>query len=264
MPGQPKWLEAVDLQRLAPPSATAYFFDVDGTLLNIKPQPEDVVADDDLRNLLLRLMSAANGALAFVSGRRIDDIDRIFKPLTFPSIGLHGMECRYPNGSLSRGDNPAIALVRPAIADFVAARSGLRLEDKGEAIAVHFRQAPEYGGEVGLFLESLAKGSDLSVQPGKMVAELKHRGSDKATGIATLLAVPPFFGRRPIFFGDDLTDESGFAFINAQGGHSVRIGDAGLTKALYHVPTPAALLSMLQRLVGDQRLGLVNEEGTWS
>jgi len=249
-------LQDGDLQRLAPPSNTAYFFDVDGTLLDIKPRPEDVVADDILRDLLVRLMRAADGALAFVSGRRIDDIDRIFKPLTFPIAGLHGMEIRYPDGSHKRDDNPAIASVRPAILNFVASHPGLRLEDKGEALAVHFRQAPEYSNEVGHFLQNLARESGLSMQPGKMVAELKSSCHDKAEGIALLLGTAPFCGRKPIFFGDDLTDESGFSFVNAQDGHSVRIGgkEEG-TQARYYLPDPASLLRALRQLMGEPRNG---------
>lgn len=250
---KPHPLQDGDLQSLAPPSNTAYFFDVDGTLLDIKPRPEDVIADDILRDLLVRLMRAANGALAFVSGRRIDDIDRIFKPLIFPIVGLHGMEIRYPDGSHERDDNPAIASVRPAIVNFVASRPGLRVEDKGGALAVHFRQAPEYGNEVGNFLRNLARErSGLSMQPGKMVAELKSSCHDKAKGIALLLGTAPFCGRKPIFFGDDLTDESGFSFVNAQDGHSVRIGgkEEG-TQARYQLPDPASLLRALRQLIGE-------------
>ena len=102
--------------------------------------------------------------------------------------------------------------------------SRLKTGGQGAALAVHFRQTPELTHEVLEFLGALAQQSGLAVQEGKMVAELKQAHHDKGKGIAALLANPPFLGRKPVFIGDDLTDESGFLFVNAQGGVSVRVG----------------------------------------
>jgi trehalose 6-phosphate phosphatase len=240
-----------DLARIAPVSSCAYFLDADGTLLDIKPRPEDVVADDRLRELLAELAFAARGALALVSGRAIKDIDRIFAPLIFPVSGLHGAEIRFADGS--RGRNPsdgAMDGVRQPLADFVGAHPGLRLEDKGAALAIHFRQTPELGDEVLAVLGLLAQRTGLAVQEGKMVAELKEASHDKGKGIAALLASPPFFGRKPVFIGDDLTDESGFSFVNAHGGVSVRVGPAGTaTNARYRLRNPASVRAELHRLL---------------
>jgi trehalose 6-phosphate phosphatase len=240
-----------DLARIAPLSSCAYFLDADGTLLDIMPRPEDVVADATLRTLLAGLAGAARGALALVSGRAIGDIDRIFAPLIFPAAGLHGAEIRFPDRS--RGGSPndgAMDCVRRPLADFVLTHPGLRLEDKGAALAVHFRQTPELAGDVLEFLKSLAQTNGLAMQEGKMVAELKEPHHDKGKGIATLLASPPFLGRKPVFIGDDLTDESGFSFVNAQGGVSVRVGPAGITSdARYRLPNPASVRAELHRLL---------------
>jgi trehalose 6-phosphate phosphatase len=240
-----------DLARIAPLSSCAYFLDADGTLLDIMPRPEDVVADETLRTLLAGLAGAAGGALALVSGRAIKDIDRIFAPLIFPVSGLHGAEIRFPDRS--RGNSPNDGVmdgVRRPLASFVAAHPGLRLEDKGAALAIHFRQTPEYGDEVLEFLGLLAQQSGLAVQEGKMVAELKQAHHDKGKGIAALLANPPFLGRKPVFIGDDLTDESGFLFVNAQGGVSVRVGPAGIaSEAHYRLPDPVSVRAELHRLL---------------
>ena len=140
--------------------------------------------------------------------------------------------------------------VRQPLADFVAAHPGLRLEDKGAALAVHFRQTPELAGDVLEFLKSLAQKNGLAVQEGKMVAELKQARHDKGKGIAALLARPPFLGRKPVFIGDDLTDESGFSFVNAHGGVSVRVGPAGTaTNARYRLRNPASVRAELHRLL---------------
>jgi trehalose 6-phosphate phosphatase len=243
-----------DLARIAPASSCAYFLDADGTLLDIMPRPEDVVADDGLRTLLAGLVGAARGALALVSGRTIADIDRIFAPLVFPASGVHGAEIRFPDRS--RGSSPndgAMDAVRAPLAGFVAAHPGLSLEDKGAVLTIHFRQRPELAHEVLEFLGLLAQQSGLAVQQGKTVAELKQANHDKGKGIAALLARPPFSGRTPVFIGDDLTDESGFLFVNVQGGVSVRVGPAGTaTNARYRLRDPASVRAELQRLLaGD-------------
>jgi trehalose 6-phosphate phosphatase len=241
-----------DLARIAPLSSCAYFLDADGTLLDIMPRPEDVVADETLRALLAGLSGAARGALALVSGRAISDIDRIFAPLVFPVSGLHGAEIRFPDGSRISPSNGAMDGVRPPLAVFMAAHPGLRLEDKGAALAIHFRQTPELADEVLEFLARLARENGIAVQEGKMVAELKEARHDKGNGIAALLARPPFSGRKPVFIGDDLTDESGFLFVNRQGGVSVRVGSAGIAShARYRLRDQASVRSELHRLLAD-------------
>ncbi len=244
-------LQPGDLARIAPLSSCAYFLDADGTLLDIMPRPEDVVANEGLRNLLTGLAGAARGALGLVSGRSIEDIDRIFAPLILPASGLHGAEIRFPDRPRgTRASGGAMDSVRQPLAGFVAAHPGLRLEDKGAALAVHFRQTPDLGHEVLEFLGLLAQQTGLAVQEGKMVAELKEPRHDKGKGIAALLARPPFLGRKPVFIGDDLTDESGFLFVNAQGGVSVRVGPAGqATEARYRLPDPASVRVELHRLL---------------
>ncbi|MGH6810874.1 MAG: trehalose-phosphatase, partial [Methylocella sp.] len=192
------------------------------------------------------------GALGLVSGRKIDDLDRIFTPLMFPAVGLHGAEMRFADGARIASPGGAMDAVRPPLAKFIAGRPGLRLEDKGAALAVHFRQNPELASEVLEFLLKLTGESGLAVQEGKMVAEIKEARHDKGSGIAGLWATPPFSGRQPVVIGDDLTDESGFLFINTQGGVSVRVGPAGIASdARYRLRDPASVRAELHRLLTE-------------
>ena len=215
----PAWWNGID------PKTTAFFLDVDGTLLGFRERPEDVVADAALLDLLRRLGAKANGALALVSGRMISDLDRIVAPLTLPAGGVHGAELRFSDGHREAAAGTAIAAVRDAADAFVAARPGLRLEDKGgAAIAVHYRQAPDRKDEVRAFLERTVTDDALTIQHGKMVAEVKPAGCHKGKAIEALLATLPFIGRAPLFMGDDLTDEHGFETVNRLGGISVKIG----------------------------------------
>ncbi len=247
--GLPQTLRAGDLARLAPPPGSAYFLDVDGTLLEIRPRPEDVIADSALRGLLKALAAAADSALALVSGRRIDDLDRIFEPLILPAAGLHGAEIRFADGARHLAESCAMEAARPKLLAFAARHQGLFLEDKGATLALHFRQRPELEGEVTATLASVARGLDLVVQQGKMVAELKQAGHSKATAIEALLCTRPFAGRTPVFVGDDRTDEDGFSAVNARGGISVRVGPAEWpTAARFTLEDPAALRAALRAL----------------
>jgi trehalose 6-phosphate phosphatase len=246
----PVALQPGDLAKLAPCAASAYFLDVDGTLLEIQPRPEDVAADAILLRLLTQLAAAVQGALALVSGRALADIDRIFAPLTFCAAGLHGADIRFPDGSRRSSNRDAMDDVRQRVSDFIAGHPGLRLEDKGAALAVHFRQAPGLGAAVLEFLHPLAQTNGLAIQKGKMVAELKEAQYDKAKAIAALLETAPFLGRMPVFIGDDLTDECGFLFVNSQGGISVRAGAEGhASAARYCLPDPAAVRAELRNLL---------------
>ncbi|ACK49181.1 HAD-superfamily hydrolase, subfamily IIB [Methylocella silvestris BL2] len=248
----PELLAPGELEKIAPPSTSAYFLDVDGTLLEIRQRPEDVLADAKLRALLGDIMGFCGGAVALVSGRAIADLDRIFDPLILPAAGLHGAEIRFPDGARTFADASAVDDARPKLRAFAQRHEGLRLEDKGATLALHFRQRPELAEEALAFMQALVDRPELSVQPGKMVAELKQTAHTKATGIASLMAGAPFLGRTPVFIGDDLTDEIGFGFVNEQGGVSIRIAAMeASTSAQFRLADPAQLRSQLTALRGQ-------------
>ena len=231
-----------------PARTTAFFLDVDGTLLGFKSRPEEVVADAGLIALLEALAEAAAGALALVSGRMIADLDRIVAPLVLPAAGLHGADIRFADGARAHVDAGAMDPVRAPVAAFVAARPGLMLEDKGATLAIHVRHAPDRAAEALAFLESLA-GPGLVVQAGNLVAELKPAACDKGTAILALMETAPFKGRRPLFVGDDLTDEHGFTAVLARGGVAIKVGPPGVpTVAPFRVHDPAATRALLRAL----------------
>lgn len=233
-------------QKTIDPSTTAFFLDVDGTLLGFKERPEDVVADDELLQTLRNLRQAANDAVAFVSGRALADLDRIASPLVLPAGAVHGADIRFADGRHEVLAADALDELRTEATAFVAARPGLRLEDKGATIALHFRAKPDLEHEVMAFLKDRISGDDLMIQPGKMVAEVKSSRSHKGKAIETLMATPPFAGRQPLFIGDDLTDEHGFATVNTMHGVSIKVGPASEpTVALHRLEDPSAVLNFL-------------------
>ena len=132
------------------------------------------------------------------------------------------------------------------------AREDARLvvEDKGSSLALHFRRAPERERELRELVATAATPYDEHhVMHGKMVLEVRPAHADKGTAIARFLEAPPFVGRTPVFAGDDITDEDGFAAVNRHGGISVKVG-AGETHAAYRVPDVAALHGWLAVVAG--------------
>ncbi|WP_150667103.1 trehalose-phosphatase [Pandoraea anhela] len=239
---------AVDVTKVA------FFFDLDGTLAPLAPRPDAVKLPRDTARVLASLFERANGAVAVVSGRAIDDIDGLLAPLRLPAAGLHGAEIRHADGQLLRAaghaaDTERIAAMAAPLQALVAQHPGLLLENKGSALALHYRGAPELAGVARDTMRALAElhAEHFALQPGKLVFELRPRHVSKGRAITALLQEGPFAGRTPLFAGDDLTDEAGFADVNALGGITIKIGD-GQTCARHRLPTPEALTAWLLTL----------------
>lgn len=206
---------------------SAILLDVDGTVLDIAPTPNAVTVPAELRGVLERLRAETGGAVAFVSGRPIADLDAIFAPMRFPCIGGHGAELRLADGSLVRfADKLPVALVR-RLADLADEATGILVENKGYSVAVHYRLAPERGTEIANAVANICKEfaqQPLQILPGKSVVEVKAVAVNKGTGVRELMKYPPFAGRRPVFIGDDVTDEPAFAAVAEQGGIGLSVG----------------------------------------
>lgn len=222
----------------------AIFLDFDGTLVDLAPRPDAVQVSDTLRTLVASLSQAADGALAIVTGREIAVIDAFLSPLTLPVAGLHGAERRSPDGRIDRltPDRPALDTMRAALDGFASRHQGVLLEDKGLCLALHTRSRPELltAAEAAVATAAAPYLDRYDIQLGKQVVEVRPRGIDKGAAIAAFLAAPPFCGRRPIFVGDDRTDEPGFAAAEAAGGFGIKIGP-GDTCARYRLASVSAL-----------------------
>ncbi|WP_370644917.1 trehalose-phosphatase [Microvirga sp. ACRRW] len=224
--------------------AYALFLDFDGTLVDIVDRPEAVVVEPALPKTLRRLQERLGGALAIVSGRPVSFLDQHLKPYSFDMAGLHGLEQRVA-GDLHLCDpdeHPQLRRMVGRLKDVVADKAGVLIEDKGCSVAVHWRLAPQ---EKDFALATAhaaveALGSEYRLQHGKAVAEILPSAAGKGKVIESFLHAAPYKGRRPVFVGDDLTDENGFKTVNARGGLSIRIG-AGETIAKVRLGTPADL-----------------------
>lgn len=211
-----------------PSARWALFLDFDGTLTDIAPRPQDVAVPAALPATLTSLSETLGGALAVVSGRRLEDLDRFLAPLRLPSAGQHGLEWRLaPGGEPDNcgGDPALLDGLREQFAAIAERWPEIVIEDKVWSLSVHYRTAPEAESAIlDAAATHLPPGDDLHLFRGKKVVEVKPTGVDKGRVLDRFLAVPPFAGRVPVFIGDDRTDEDGFARVNALGGVSIRVG----------------------------------------
>lgn len=229
-----------------PARGSALFFDFDGTLAEIAPQPDAVRLHAPVRAALAALAQALGGAVAIVSGRPVAEIDHHLLPLHLPVAGVHGAERRGPDGLLRRIATPALDPALQVAQALVARHPALRLEAKPGALALHYRQAPELEDLcVATMTQAQRLVEGMALMCGKMVVELKPRRASKGQAVRAFLDEGPFRARRPWFFGDDVTDEAAFEAVLALGGVAVKIGQ-GETLATYRVADPAALLRWMR------------------
>ncbi len=200
--------------------------------------------DGALLGLIAQLYGTSGGAVALVSGRSLSDLEPRLGALRLPMAGQHGLERRDAAGHLWMHAAPPSAMqaIRDALAPVLARHTGLLLEDKGLTLALHYRQAPHLAAYALRLMQRFAVNVDagLEIQRGKCVAEIKPAGINKGTAVAAYLAEPPFRGRRPVFVGDDLNDEHGFAAVNRLDGISIKVGN-GPSCARYRLRDVAAV-----------------------
>jgi trehalose 6-phosphate phosphatase len=216
-------LDSLDVNKIA------ILLDIDGTLLDIASTPHDVQVPATLRKTLAKLHERTGGAIALVSGRPLSDIDLIFAPLRLSAVGGHGAEIRpSPNGHVNGGDPNTLAKdIRRRFADIARLSEGIIVEDKGYSVALHYRLAPDKQRAIEDAVAAIygdLPSETIEVLRGKSVIEIKKVGFDKGTALRDLMSHSPFAGRRPIFVGDDLTDEAAFAVVPEFDGMAISVG----------------------------------------
>jgi trehalose 6-phosphate phosphatase len=205
---------------------TALFLDIDGTLLDLARTPDRVHVPHDLLRTLQLLSRELSGAFAFVSGRSLESIDRLFAPFRPAAIGAHGGEIRGVDGAVARG--PAVPdSVREVFTGLAGDMPGLLLEDKRCALALHYRLAPEARPVLAAAMEKHARlfeAEKVHILHGKAVIEARPQGVDKGTAVTALVKQKPFLGRTILFGGDDATDLDVFRILPDLGGHGFSVG----------------------------------------
>jgi len=231
-----------------PPRLTrnaALFLDFDGTLAAIAETPEAVEVPSTLVTLLGDLHELLRGALAIVSGRQIDALDRLLAPLRLPAAGEHGLQRRDAEGRMQEQQAPDLVAVLDTANELARAHEGLLVERKHAAIALHYRLAPQLETLCREAMSRMIEGQpQLEMIHGKCVFEVKPAGISKGTAIDAFMRETPFAGRMPVFAGDDTTDESGFAIVQPRGGIAIKVG-SGPSLALHRLDSPDAVFEWL-------------------
>jgi len=228
---------------------TALFLDIDGTLLDLARTPDRVKVPHDLSRALERLTRHLSGALAFVSGRSLESIDKLFGPFRPAAIGAHGGEIRSVDGSVARGQ-PLSEKVAEVFSGLAGNIPGLLLEDKKCALALHYRLAPEAQSVLTSAMEKHARlfeSEKVQILHGKAVIEARPIGVDKGSAVAVLAKQKPFAGRTILFGGDDTTDLDVFRMLPRLGGRGFSVGKH-FPGVEYVFESPRAVRQWLVRL----------------
>lgn len=224
----------------------ALFLDFDGTLVELVATPDAAVVDAGLRGLMAELAQALEGRLAVVSGRAVTGVRALFGAPEFAISGSHGLEIAWPDGRHERVERPpALDRIVTRMKTFADAQTGVLVEEKPLGAALHYRNRPAAEQASTALARDLADDAGLHLQTGKMMVEVRVPGADKGSAIAAMMRAPVFAGFRPVFLGDDDTDEPAMIAARAHGGVGILVGDARETAARYRLPSVAATRAWL-------------------
>ena len=207
----------------------ALFLDLDGTLIEIAATPESVVVPTNLPGLLAGLQGLLGGAVAIVTGRPLNVVDSLLAPFFATAAGEHGAALRYPDGRIEEmPKGEAVPEVwREALAAAAERWPGVLVEPKPHGVTVHYRLVPERGDDVWRLVRALVPEDHPGFRliPARKAVEIGPRATSKGRAVERLMAHPPFRGRRPIFVGDDFTDEAGMEAARQFGGEGLRVAE---------------------------------------
>jgi trehalose-phosphatase len=234
--------------------------DYDGTLAPIAPTPGAAIPFRGTAELLVRLAALPATDVAIVSGRPIEQVRAFLNDARLYYVGIHGLEIRLPRGETHVAEGTALVRgVLPAIRHQIEAafgtRPGILIEDKGAALACHYRLASAADGVAAR--EMLAnivrtyqqRGVPVALVSGHEVAEIRPSEVNKGRTVCALLATltpTPL----TLYIGDDQTDEDAFKLL-PPGSITVRVGAGAIpTHARYRLDSPAEVHKFLCTLLG--------------
>ena len=229
----------------------ALFLDVDGTLYDIENSPSLIKPCFRLQKKLHTIRNRLGGALGLISGRSLDDLDRIFDNNKIPLAGNHGAQLRDAfRTNEYQADTGNIKGIAHKIEELLNEQKNIEIENKGSNLTVHFRNSTIDRKEINKIIMELVKYEPkLTFLKGKEVIEVKPLSYNKGTAISYFMRTKPFIKRRPIFIGDDVSDEDGFETVNNKGGWSVRVGNYKRSKANFFLPNVKSVHEIMKQLL---------------
>ncbi len=231
------------------PAALSLFLDIDGTLAEFERHPDEVGPTPRRTALLRNLAQRLDGRVAVISGRALHDMDRITERALEAASGVHGLELRRADGRLeTAAPHPGVAAARQAFLALVQVHPSLVLEDKRLGLVLHYRCAPELEAVAHAEAGRLVDETGLALQRGDMMIEVRTPGRNKGDALTAFMDAPPFEHGRPVFIGDDVTDEDAFRAAVRLGGFGVLVGPQRPTAARYRLADVEAVLTWLEAL----------------
>ena len=233
--------------------------DYDGTLAPIAERPELAALPEQTRDRLTAICDFAWITPGVVSGRELSDLKAMVGVPGLIYAGNHGMEIEGPGLEYVHSHAEELRPVLDSLWSAMNARlgnfEGVLVEGKGLTLSVHYRLTPQplrrvVFRELDDVLEEFGRGDDLRVTRGKEVVEVRPNVNwNKGKAVLRIAeTVPP--GSLAMYFGDDLTDEDGFAAVHDLNGLSVFVGPPRQpTRALYRVDNPGEVANVLELIL---------------
>jgi trehalose 6-phosphate phosphatase len=227
----------------------ALFIDIDGTLLDMAPTPDAVRVPHGLVKTLTQLDTTFSGAVGLITGRRLADADRFFAPLKLAATGVHGTEARGEDGDTIMLARPVPPTLTEAVCEVARTIPGILVEEKGAGLAIHYRNAPEARADLELQLRQTIRGWEgYALRRGRKVLDLVPRDHSKATGLAWLMQLTVFKGRRPVMIGDDHGDEPAMEAAENLGGVGLKVAGEHFSRSGADFSSPARVRDWLASL----------------
>ncbi|MFV5362623.1 trehalose-phosphatase [Acinetobacter oleivorans] len=212
------------------------FLDIDGTLAPFQINPEQSFIPNTTLETIKKIIKLNIPVIA-VTGRDVDTACELLQPIEIPVAGLHGLDIYFGSDNYIRPDLSSINFkkLKQDIIKSCEKYPELLIEDKGYSIALHYRKNPNLENvAINIMHQINPDYPQLKINHGKFVVELIPNQADKGKAIQTILNHLNLPSVVPIFIGDDLTDESGFIFINQHAGLTIKVG-SGETQAKYRL-----------------------------
>jgi trehalose 6-phosphate phosphatase len=225
------------------------FLDFDGTLVDIAPRPDQVHLRADTRKVLRRLCNRSRAELVVISGRRRREL---LQHIDVPGIryfGIYGFE-RTNHSSLPRAASAALRAISKELTGLDSLFPGLWVEDKHFSLSVHLLAVPKTRQQgARRAVRSIARPVRRTLRIIENIRDMEivpRLIRDKGAAVREFLRKPQNRQALPLYLGDDLSDESGFAAIPT--GVSIRVGSSRPTKAAYSVCDPNEVAVVLRKL----------------
>lgn len=260
---KPLWSSAPAVRaRVAAAKQVALFLDYDGTLTPIVKRPSRARLSAAAKRVLRQLAKLPGVWVALVSGRKLEDLERMVRLEDLCYVGNHGLELKGPKlryvNPVARRSEPVLRRIKEALRPRLRRIKGAWVEDKGLTLSVHYRRVEPtekilVRNGLNEVVRPYQEKGQVRVTHGKEVLEVRPPVRwDKGAMVRWLLARREAMTDSevlPVYVGDDATDEDAFEALGRRG-LTVAVGPASpLTRAAYVVKSPSEVKRFLEMIL---------------